>query len=61
MDRRRWGGRRRHRPGRRTAGIALSAMDLSPDGVRVKERLWGGEPAFSVLARPAACGRSLSD
>ncbi|MEU6557398.1 hypothetical protein ABZ915_45360 [Streptomyces sp. NPDC046915] len=45
----------------RTAGIALSAMNVSLDGRRVKERLRGGEPAFSVLARATACGRSLSD
>jgi hypothetical protein len=43
-----------------TAGIALAAMDLVLDGVRVKQRLRGGEPAFSVLARAASCGRSLS-
>ncbi|MFF7127218.1 hypothetical protein [Streptomyces sp. NPDC008240] len=44
----------------RTAGIALSAMNVSRDGRRVKDRLRGGEPAFSVLARSTACGRSLS-
>jgi hypothetical protein len=43
-----------------TAGIALAAMDVVLDGVRVKQRLRGGEPAFSVLARAASCGRSLS-
>ncbi|MET7489500.1 hypothetical protein [Streptomyces sp. NPDC005538] len=45
----------------RTAGIAVSAMDIVLDGMRVKQRLRGGEPAFSVLARATACGRSLSD
>ncbi len=45
----------------RTAGIALSAMNVPLDGRRVKDRLRGGEPAFSVLARAAVCGRSLSD
>ncbi|MEU7429184.1 hypothetical protein [Streptomyces sp. NPDC040750] len=45
----------------RTAGIALSAMNVALDGRRVKDRLRGGEPASSVLARAAACGRSLSD
>ncbi|MEW2493894.1 hypothetical protein AB0942_10140 [Streptomyces nodosus] len=45
----------------RTAGIAVSAMNVTLDGMRVKQRLRGGEPAFSVLARAAACGRSLSD
>ncbi|WP_318218967.1 hypothetical protein [Streptomyces sp. SCL15-6] len=44
----------------RQAGIALSAMDVVLDGGRVKERLRGGEPAFSVLARAASYGRSLS-
>jgi len=43
-----------------TAGIALAAMDVVLDGIRVKQRLRGGEPAFSVLARAASCGRSLS-
>jgi hypothetical protein len=43
-----------------TAGIALAARDVVLDGVRVKQRLRGGEPAFSVLARAASCGRSLS-
>ncbi|MFJ6686295.1 hypothetical protein [Streptomyces werraensis] len=43
-----------------TAGIALAAMDVVLDGVCVKQRLRGGEPAFSVLARAASCGRSLS-
>jgi hypothetical protein len=38
------------------AGIALSAMDAVLDGVRVKQRLQGGEPALSALAAPrAAC------
>ncbi|MFJ9580935.1 hypothetical protein ACIRQF_31660 [Streptomyces sp. NPDC101191] len=45
----------------RTAGIAVSAMDIVLDGMRVKQRLRGGEPVFSVLARATACGRSLSD
>lgn len=45
----------------RTAGITVSAMDIVVDGMRVKQRLRGGEPAFSVFARVAACGRSLSD
>ncbi|MCQ1577199.1 hypothetical protein [Streptomyces parvus] len=45
----------------RTAGIALPAMDIVLDGTRVKQRPAGGEPAFSILARAAACGRSLSD
>lgn len=45
----------------RTAGIALSAMTLVLDGMRVKHRLRGGESAFSVLARAADCGRSLKD
>lgn len=31
------------------------------NGMRVKHRLRGGESAFSVLARTAACGRSLKD
>ena len=44
-----------------TAGIAVSAMDIVLDGMRVKQRLRGGEPVFSVLARATACGRSLSD
>ncbi|WP_440581241.1 hypothetical protein [Streptomyces sp. PT19] len=44
-----------------TAGIAVSSMDIALDGMRVKQRLRGGEPVFSVLARAAACGRSLSD
>ncbi|MGX1364710.1 hypothetical protein RKD19_000069 [Streptomyces canus] len=44
-----------------TAGIAVSAMDTVVDGRRVKQRLRGGEPVSSVLARAAACGRSLSD
>jgi hypothetical protein len=43
-----------------TAGIALSAMDVVPDGVRVKQRLRGGEPAFLVMARATSCRRSLS-
>lgn len=43
-----------------TAGIALSAMDVVLDGVRVKQRLRGGESAFSVLARATGCGRNLS-
>ncbi|MFI7020367.1 hypothetical protein [Streptomyces sp. NPDC050164] len=42
-----------------TAGIALSAMDVVLDGIRAKRLLRGGEPAFSVLARAASCGRSL--
>ncbi|MGW6958785.1 hypothetical protein [Streptomyces chartreusis] len=42
------------------AGIALSAMDVVLDGVRVRQRLRGGESAAAVLARAAACGRSLS-
>ncbi|MGW1364995.1 hypothetical protein ACWCQP_47345 [Streptomyces chartreusis] len=41
-------------------GIALSAMDVVLDGVRVRQRLRGGESAAAVLARAAACGRSLS-
>jgi hypothetical protein len=45
----------------RTAGIALSAMGVVLDGMRVKHRLRGGESASSVLARAAACGRSLND
>ncbi|MFE0908359.1 hypothetical protein ACFW3Y_34685 [Streptomyces rochei] len=44
-----------------TAGIAVSSMDIALDGMRVKQRLRGGEPVFSVLARATACGRSLSD
>jgi hypothetical protein len=44
-----------------TAGIAVSSMDITLDGMRVKQRLRGGEPVFSVLARATACGRSLSD
>ncbi|MFE9069060.1 hypothetical protein [Streptomyces violaceusniger] len=44
----------------RQAGIALSAMDVVLDGVRVKQRLRCGEPAFSVLARATSSGRSLS-
>ncbi len=43
-----------------TAGIALSAMDTVLDGVRVKQRLRGGEPAFSVLARAESRGHILS-
>ncbi|MFC0058220.1 hypothetical protein [Streptomyces actinomycinicus] len=35
-------------------------MNVSLDGRSVKERLQGGEPAFSVLARATACGRSLT-
>lgn len=45
----------------RTAGIALSAMGVVLDGMRVKHRLRGGEGAFSVLARAAACGRAPND
>ncbi|MFF7359053.1 hypothetical protein ACFZA1_41640 [Streptomyces filipinensis] len=45
----------------RTAGIALAAMGVVLDGMRVKHRLRGGESAFSVLARAAACGRSLNE
>ncbi|MFF3639082.1 hypothetical protein [Streptomyces sp. NPDC002250] len=45
----------------RTAGIALAAMGVVLDGVRVKHRLRGRESAFSVLARAAACGRSLNE
>ncbi|MFI9772848.1 hypothetical protein ACIHJG_39330 [Streptomyces sp. NPDC052415] len=45
----------------RTAGIAVSAMDIVLDGMRVKQRLRGGEPVFCVLARATACGRSLFD
>ncbi|MGW3850297.1 hypothetical protein [Streptomyces fagopyri] len=45
----------------RAAGIALSAMNVSLDGVRVKNRLRGGEPAFAVLARATSSGRRLSD
>jgi hypothetical protein len=43
-----------------TAGNALSAMDTVLDGVRVKQRLRGGEPAFSVLARAESRGHVLS-
>ncbi|MFD5608383.1 hypothetical protein ACFWI5_35975, partial [Streptomyces sp. NPDC127064] len=39
-----------------TAGIALSAVGVVSDGMRVKHRLRGGESAFSVLARAANCG-----
>jgi hypothetical protein len=42
------------------AGIALSAMDVVLDGVRVRQRLRGGESAPAVLARAAGCGRTLS-
>ncbi|MFB6931267.1 hypothetical protein [Streptomyces chartreusis] len=42
------------------AGIALSVMDVVLDGVRVRQRLRGGESAAAVLARAAACGRSPS-
>lgn len=42
------------------AGIALSAMEVVLDGVRVRQRLRGGEPVPSVLARAASCGQSLS-
>ncbi|MFI1051787.1 hypothetical protein ACH4U3_39755 [Streptomyces griseoruber] len=45
----------------RTAGIALSAMNVLLDGLRVKHRLRGGEPAFAVLARAASSGRCLSE
>lgn len=45
----------------RTAGIALSAMNVSMDGVRVKHHLRGGEPAFAVLARATGSGHRLSD
>lgn len=45
----------------RTAGITLAAMGVVLDGMRVKHRLRGGESAFSVLARAAACGRSLNE
>ncbi|KUN75565.1 hypothetical protein [Streptomyces griseoruber] len=45
----------------RTAGIALSAMNVLLDGMRVKHRLRGGEPAFAVLARAASSGRCLSE
>ncbi|MFE1453051.1 hypothetical protein [Streptomyces olivaceoviridis] len=45
----------------RTVGIALSAMGVVLDGKRVRERLRGGESAFSAMARAAACGRSLKD
>ncbi|MGX4695050.1 hypothetical protein [Streptomyces sp. JNUCC 63] len=44
----------------RQAGIALSVMDVVLDGVRVKQRLRGGEPALSVQARAASCERPLS-
>ncbi|WP_251091394.1 hypothetical protein [Streptomyces sp. Caat 7-52] len=42
-------------------GITLAAMGVVLDGMRVKHRLRGGESAFSVLARAAACGRSLNE
>lgn len=42
------------------AGITLSAMDTVLDGARVKQRLRGGESVTAVLARAAACGRSLA-
>ncbi|MGW0514992.1 hypothetical protein ACWD1W_38270 [Streptomyces olivaceoviridis] len=45
----------------RTVGIALSAMGVVLNGKRVRERLRGGESAFSAMARAAACGRSLKD
>jgi hypothetical protein len=45
----------------RTAAIALSAMNVLLDGMRVKHRLRGGEPAFAVLARAASSGRRLSE
>ncbi|WP_405763941.1 hypothetical protein OHU34_43510 [Streptomyces sp. NBC_00080] len=45
----------------RTAGITLSAMNVLLDGMRVKHRLRGGEPAFAVLARATSSGHCLSE
>jgi hypothetical protein len=41
-------------------GIALSAMDVVLDGVRVRQRLRDGESVPVVLACAVSCGRSLS-
>ncbi|MFF3366794.1 hypothetical protein [Streptomyces misionensis] len=44
----------------RTAEIALAAMGIVLDGMRISIAC-GAERGFSVLARAAACGRSLND
>ncbi|OFA48237.1 hypothetical protein BEN35_19020 [Streptomyces fradiae] len=44
----------------REAGITLPAMEVVLDGVRVRQRLRGGESVASVLARATSSGRSLS-
>ncbi|MEU6071948.1 hypothetical protein ABZ864_47900 [Streptomyces sp. NPDC047082] len=41
-------------------GITLPAMNVIVDGVRVKQRLRGGEPVPAVLARATSCGQTLS-